>query len=108
MKPAQDKPFLDEQGVRITKTHLTTQSHTVEFRKILSARIDLKFGNFLQRLIKRPPTFQLVICTSSDGVVLSVFESKDALFMERIQQAMDRAAKLAGAEIKHPATAHLR
>jgi hypothetical protein len=95
MKPPQEKLFLDEQGVRITKTHLMLPGHSVEFRKILSVSLHPKAASLLEKLMQRT-TFQLMVTTNADKAPVSVFETQDAVLMERIQQAMNKAANAAG------------
>jgi hypothetical protein len=96
MQSPPEKPFLEEQGVRITKTHLTVPGYTIEFRKILSISLHPKPASLLEKLMHRA-TFQLMISTNAVRTPVSVFETQDTVFMERIQLAMNKAAHAAGA-----------
>src|SRR6185369_16116606 len=71
MQPAGDKPYLDEQGVRITPTHLFVPAHTIEFRKILSISLHAKPANIIERLMQRT-TFQLMVTTNTTRTPVSV------------------------------------
>ncbi len=93
MKPP-GKPFLNEQGVTITQTLLTTPEHSFDLAKIHSARIErITRSGFLPFLFKRDPVFRLMVWRAKLGSPVCAFETKDVEFVGRVQRAMDQAAR---------------
>jgi len=85
--PKQTVPFLDENGVVITRTHLTTPSHTIALARLNNVRITRE--NRLMALVSRhKPSFRLVVATAATEVPFVVFETEDAQFMRRIEVAI--------------------
>ena len=92
---SKDRPFLDEGGIVITRTHLSGNGHTIAFAKIKSVRIN-KNWTLLDTLLRRPRKYVLVVSTGVEAAPVTICETGDAAFMERIEKAMDLAAAKAG------------
>jgi len=93
MKPP-GKPLLDEKGVTITRTSLTTPGHSFDLAKIHLARIErITPSGFLPFLFKRDPVFRLIVWTAKDASPITAFETKDVAFVGRVQRAMEQAAR---------------
>ncbi len=84
----QKQCFLNEQGVVITKTHLTTPGHSIEFAKIRSVRV-IRDKPWMAFLFRQQRSFHLPVL---------VFKTQDAEFIKRIEMAMDQAAVFARGE----------
>jgi len=94
MKPAakQDEPFMDEGGVRITRTHLTTPDHSVALAKIESVRIQRVRTGLLARLSGQEPVFRLLVRPQGNAVPVVALETQDGEFIRRFTNAMNKAA----------------
>lgn len=88
------EPLLDEKGVTITRTHLTTPGHLFDLSKIHLAKIErVTFNGPIALLLKREPVFRLIVWPASDASPICAFETGDVEFVARIQRAIDQAAK---------------
>jgi len=88
------KPLLDEQGITITETHLTASGQSFELAKLNYVRVErLRFSGLLNTLRRKSPVFRLIVLTATNASPLTVFQTEDAAFVDRIQKAMNQAAR---------------
>jgi hypothetical protein len=85
--------FLDEQGITITRTHIAAGGKTYEFANLKGGQIERTRLGLLATILKKPPTFRLIITEGTGAIPLCVFETLDAAFAARISDAMGKAAK---------------
>jgi len=88
----QAQPFLDEGGVRITRTHLTVPGQSFELAKIESVRIQRVRPGLLARLRAQKPVFRLLVRPRGNAVPVIAVETQDGEFIGRINNAMNEAA----------------
>ena len=94
----QQSPILDEQGIVITRTHLTVPGMRFKWGDLGTVRI-VKKKNLMARLIGvRLSKFDLIVSTKADPAPVSIFQTQDIGFKERIEQAIDHVAKLLGGQ----------
>jgi|ERR1051325_1505256 hypothetical protein len=89
----QASPLLSKNGVLITTTHLSAGGKTFAFAKIIFVRVEQVYPSFLASILRRNASFRLVISTAADASPVTVFETRDVAFMEKVQKAMDLAAR---------------
>jgi hypothetical protein len=91
------KPLLNQNGIVITMTHLAVSGKSFTWRSLGFVKV-VRIGGILTKLLGRPPTFHLMISTKADPNLVSVFNSKDAGLMKRVEEAINRVAKCLGVE----------
>ena len=101
MKPnAQPITFLDEHGVKITATHISVPGHDFPLRQLQNVAVDQKRSNLIAALLgKEKLKFILSISTLSDQTMKPVFEAEDGELMQRIHEAIRKAANSYGANV---------
>src|SRR5438045_596716 len=93
----QSRCFLNEQGVTITSTRLIAPSHTFEFAKIKSVRI-MRDKRLIFLLFGRKSWKRLMVTGGLNKIPVVVFETQDAKFMDRVEEAMNQVAAVAKGE----------
>jgi len=74
-------PLLDQDGVRITSTHLSASGKSFKWNNLGIVRLTKR--GFLK------PTFQLIISTKKDAALCSIFETQDAALAKKIEAAIN-------------------
>lgn len=96
--PQQPTTFLDEQGIKITSTHLITPGQSFKLRNLGYVVVRREFTNPLAALTKTgPATYKLMVSTKSNPNMRCVFATEDDEFLKKIQDATNRAAHAVGA-----------
>jgi hypothetical protein len=92
MKPApkHDGSLLNEDGIRITLTHLITDGKSLKWSDLGIVRI-VRHGNFITKFTN--PTFQLMVAKKGASLPSSVFQTQDAELVKRIEAAINEVAQ---------------
>ena len=84
--------FLNENGVTVTSTRPVTPKRTFELARIKSVRIVGHGGPLFSLLLGGKALLQLQVSDKPGAKPVNIYETDDAEFMKRIQNAMDQAA----------------
>ena len=95
--PQNEPPLLSEEGILITRTHLTVPGRTFTWGSLGIVRT-MRVGDELTKLQGQPITFHLMVGPKNDPNPVSVFTTQDAALLGRIEQAINRVAERLGAE----------
>ena len=89
--------FLKEHGVEITRNHLRLPDGKTFTWASVSALRTTKDNSPVAVLMLQAIKYRLFLGTNSDPSLKQVFETEDAQLFERIQAAINQAARAAGA-----------
>ena len=89
--------LLNEQGVIITSARLITPGHCFELAKLKFLMI-MKDSKVKAWLSRKRRSFRLVVSDAPGKNPFVIFETQDAGFIMRIEQAMNEAAAASGGE----------
>jgi len=88
-----EKPLFSAKGVMISRKYLTVPGMTFTLGSLGFVRV-VRFGNVLSKvLLRKPPTFHLMVGTKSQPAPVSVFKTQDAALIRQIEEAIDTVAK---------------